>query len=167
MKFSLSWLSDYIELDVSLDELVEKLTALGLEVEGVSNPAAQLGEFRIAHVIEAVQHPNADKLRVCTVDTGSETVTVVCGAPNARTGLKGVFAASGTYVPGVDFTLKPTDIRGVTSNGMLCSEREMMMSDEHDGIIDLPADAPVGMKFVDYAMIRLLRLPSRQTAKIV
>lgn len=167
MKFSVSWLSDYIELDVSLDVLVEKLTALGLEVEEVSNPAALLGAFRIAHVVEAVQHPNADKLRVCKVDTGEEIVTVVCGAPNARTGLKGVFAPSGTYVPGVDFTLKPTDIRGVMSNGMLCSEREMMMSDEHDGIIDLPEDAPIGMKFVDYAklddpIIEIAITPNRQ-----
>lgn len=167
MKFSVSWLSDYIELNVSLDVLVEKLTALGLEVEEVSNPAAELGAFHIAHVIEAVQHPNADKLRVCKVDTGDEIVTVVCGAPNARTGLKGVFAPSGTYVPGVDFTLKPTDIRGVTSNGMLCSERELLMSDEHDGIIDLPEDAPVGMKFVDYAklddpVIEIAITPNRQ-----
>lgn len=167
MKFSLSWLSEYIELDVSLDVLVDKLTALGLEVEGVSNPAAALQDFHIAHVVEAVQHPNADKLRVCKVDTGDEIVTVVCGAPNARTGLKGVFAPSGTYVPGVDFTLKPTDIRGVTSNGMLCSEREMMMSDEHDGIIDLPKDAPIGMKFVDYAklddpVIEIAITPNRQ-----
>lgn len=167
MKFSLSWLKTYLDTDASLETIVEKLTALGLEVEDVSNPAELLKDFYIAHVVEAVQHPNADKLRLCKVDTGKEMVQVVCGAPNARTGLKGVFAASGTYVPGVDFTLRPTEIRGVESNGMLCSERELMLSDEHDGIIDLPEDAPVGVSFVDYMklddpVIEIAITPNRQ-----
>ncbi len=167
MKFSLSWLKSYLETDADLDIIVEKLTAVGLEVEEVSNPAEVLKDFYIAHVVEAVQHPNADKLRLCKVDTGKEIVQVVCGAPNARTGLKGVFAASGTYVPGVDFTLKPTKIRGEDSNGMLCSERELLLSDEHDGIIDLPADAPVGASFVDYMklddpVIEIAITPNRQ-----
>ena len=157
MKFTLSWLSDHLETQAPLADILFALTDLGLEVEGVDNPAEQLGAFRICQVIEAQPHPNADRLRLCRVATypdGPGTamveVQVVCGAPNARTGLIGVFAPVGTHVPGTGVDLKPGVIRGVESNGMLCSERELMLSDDHDGIIDLPADAPLGQRFIDY-----------------
>lgn len=157
MKFTLNWLKTHLDTEASLDEITEALTDLGLEVEGVENPADTLGAFRLCRVIEAVQHPNADRLRLCRVETypdgeggRTEEVQVVCGAPNARTGLVGVFAPVGAYVPGIDMTLKPGKIRDVESLGMLCSERELMISDEHDGIIDLPADAPLGARFIDY-----------------
>ncbi len=157
MKFTLSWLHDHLDTKATLDDILYALTDLGMEVEGVTDPAATLGAFRIARVIEAVPHPNADRLRLCRVATypggpGSamEEVQVVCGAPNARTGLVGVFAPVGTHVPGTGVDLKPGVIRGVESNGMLCSEREMMLSDDHDGIIDLPEDAPLGARFIDY-----------------
>lgn len=157
MKFTLSWLLDHLDTMVSLDQITEALTDLGHEVEGVDNPADVLGAFRICRVIEAQPHPNADRLRLCRVETwpngpdnASEEVQVVCGAPNARTGLIGVFAPVGTHVPGTGVDLKPGVIRGVESNGMLCSERELMLSDDHDGIIDLPADAPLGQRFIDY-----------------
>jgi phenylalanyl-tRNA synthetase beta chain len=157
VKFTLSWLRDHLDTAADLPTILEALTDLGHEVEGVEDPAAKLGAFRIARVIEAVQHPNADRLRVCRVETypgGPGTapveVQVVCGAPNARTGLVGVFAPAGTHVPGTGVDLKPGVIRGVESNGMLCSERELMLSDDHDGIIDLPADAPLGERFIDW-----------------
>jgi phenylalanyl-tRNA synthetase beta chain len=157
MKFTLSWLKDHLDTEASVDALAEALTDLGLEVEGVEDPTAQLGAFRICRVIEAVQHPNADRLRVCRVETWpegpdgrTEEVQVVCGAPNAKTGLVGVFAPPGTHVPGTGVDLKPGVIRGVESNGMLCSERELMLSDNHDGIIELPADAPLGVRYIDW-----------------
>jgi phenylalanyl-tRNA synthetase beta chain len=157
MKFSLSWLKTHLETEASLDDILYALTDLGLEVEGVENPADTLGAFRICRVIEATQHPNADRLRLCRVETypngpdgKTEEVQVVCGAPNARTGLVGVFAPVGTHVPGTGVDLKPGVIRGEASNGMLCSERELMLSDDHDGIIDLPEDAPLGARFIDY-----------------
>ena len=157
MKFTLGWLKDHLETEAPLEEILETLTDLGLEVEGVEDPAATLGAFRICRVIEAKQHPDADRLRVCRVeawvngpDKPSEEVQVVCGAPNARTGLIGVFAPPGTHVPGTGLDLKPGKIRGVESNGMLCSERELTISDEHDGIIELPEDAPLGARFIDY-----------------
>jgi phenylalanyl-tRNA synthetase beta chain len=157
MKFTLSWLKDHLDTDAAVDAIAEALTDLGLEVEGIEDPTAQLGPFRICRVIEAVQHPNADRLRVCRVETfpdgpdgRSEEVQVVCGAPNARTGLVGVFAPTGTHVPGTGVDLKPGNIRGVDSNGMLCSERELMLSDDHNGIIELPADAPLGVRYIDW-----------------
>ena len=157
MKFTLSWLHDHLATKASLDQITDALTDVGHEVEGVENPAQTLGAFRIARVIEARPHPNADRLRLCRVETWpngpdkpSEEVQVVCGAPNARTGLIGVFAPVGSHVPGTGVDLKPGVIRGVESNGMLCSERELMLSDDHDGIIDLPLDAPLGMRFSDY-----------------
>ena len=157
MKFTLSWLKDHLDTKASLDDILYALTDLGHEVEEVHNPVDSLGAFRICRVIEAVQHPNADRLRLCRVatwpngfDGAMEEVQVVCGAPNARTGLVGVFAPVGTHVPGTGVDLKPGNIRGVDSNGMLCSERELMLSDDHDGIIDLPEDAPLGMRFIDY-----------------
>lgn len=151
MKFTLSWLKDHLETDASLDDILERLTMIGLEVESVDDKAA-FRPFVIARVLEAGQHPNADKLRVLKVDTGSgDPVQVVCGAPNARAGLVGAFAGPGVYVPGIDFTLGVSAIRGVESHGMMCSERELMISDEHDGIIDLPVDAPVGESYAAWA----------------
>src|SRR5215470_9682305 len=122
MKFSLSWLKTHLETDASADEIGAVLNRIGLELEGIEDRGAALAKFRIARVIEAVQHPNADRLRVCTVDAGDGAiVTVVCGAPNARAGMKGVFAAPGSYIPGTDITLKVGEIRGVKSAGMLLS----------------------------------------------
>jgi phenylalanyl-tRNA synthetase beta chain len=152
MKFSLSWLKDHLDTTATLDEITATLTRLGLEVEGVDNPGEKLAAFRVAYVIEAKQHPNADKLRVCLVDTGEGApLQVVCGAPNARTGMKAVFGAAGAYVPGSGITLKVAAIRGVESNGMLCSARELELGEDHDGILDLPDDAPVGTPYADYA----------------
>ncbi len=157
MKFTLAWLKDHLDTEATVDALAEALTDLGLEVEGIEDPAAQLGAFRICRVTLAVPHPNADRLRVCRVETWpdgpggrTEEVQVVCGAPNAATGLVGVFAPPGTHVPGTGVDLKPGVIRGVESNGMLCSERELMLSDAHDGIIELPADAPLGARYIDW-----------------
>ena len=151
MKFTLSWLKDHLDTDATLDRITETLTALGLEVDAVKDRSVELAPFRIAHVVSAEKHPDADKLRVLMVDTGTETLQVVCGAPNARAGMKGVFAPVGTYVPGSDITLKKGVIRGVESNGMMCSERELLLSDEHNGIIDLPDDAPLGAPFAAFA----------------
>ncbi|HVW57630.1 MAG TPA: phenylalanine--tRNA ligase subunit beta [Rhizobiaceae bacterium] len=152
MKFTLSWLKDHLETDASLAEIAERLTMIGLEVEGIDDKAA-LKPFVIARVLTAEQHPDADRLRVLTVDVGNgkEPIQVVCGAPNARAGLIGAFAAPGTYIPGLDTTLAVGTIRGVESRGMMCSERELQLSDEHTGIIDLPENAPVGASFAEYA----------------
>ncbi len=151
MKFTLSWLKEHLETEAPLEEILDTLTMIGLEVEEVDDRAA-LKPFTIAKVIEARQHPNADRLRVCIVDTGTgEPVQVVCGAPNARTGMTGVFAPPGTHIPGTGVDLKPGMLRGEASNGMLCSERELEMSDEHDGIIDLPDEAPLGEPFAAWA----------------
>ena len=149
MKFTLKWLEEHLDTEASLDQIVAKLTMIGLEVDEVEDRAAELAPFTVAYVKEARRHPNADRLSVCIVDTGSEEVQVVCGAPNARTGMKGVFAAAGSYIPGTDTILKPGVIRGEASNGMLVSEREMGLSDEHEGIIDLPEDAKVGTPFAE------------------
>ncbi|MDM7955906.1 phenylalanine--tRNA ligase subunit beta [Blastomonas sp.] len=152
MKFTLSWLKEHLDTDASLTEITDRLTAIGLELEGVENPADVLRPFKIARVVEAGPHPNADKLRLLKVDDGSGTPwQVVCGAPNARQGLVGVFGPPGTYVPGPAFTLKPAKIRDVESFGMMCSYRELEMGEDHDGIIELPEDAPVGTSFADYA----------------
>ena len=147
MKFTLSWLKTHLDTEADAKTIGDALTSIGLEVEGITDHAAKLAPFTVAYVVEAKQHPNADKLRVCLVDTGHEKLQVVCGAPNARAGMKGVFAASGTTIPGTGLHLKKSMIRGEESNGMLCSEREMGLSDEHDGIIELPADAPIGKSF--------------------
>jgi len=152
VKFTLSWLKDHLDTNASVDEIAAALTGCGLEVEGIENPAERLSAFTIAHVLTAERHPQADKLQVLSVDTGSgEPMQVVCGAPNARAGMKGVFGAPGTYVPGSGITLKVAAIRGVESKGMMCSMRELELSDEHDGIIALPDDAPVGARYVDWA----------------
>ena len=151
MKFTLSWLKTHLQTDASLQQITDTLTQIGLELEGVENRGAALASFRIAHVTEAVQHPNADRLRACQVDTGAGMVSVVCGAPNARTGIKVVFAAPGAFIPGTGITLKVGEIRGVQSAGMLLSAREMGLGDDHSGIIELPADAPVGMSYTSWA----------------
>jgi phenylalanyl-tRNA synthetase beta chain len=151
MKFTLSWLRTHLETDATLQQITDTLTRIGLELESVEDRGAALAPFRIARVVEAVQHPNAARLRVCTVDTGSDTVRVVCGAPNARTGMKGVFAPPGTFIPGTGITLKVGEIRGVRSAGMLLSEREMGLGEDHAGILDLPEDAPVGVPYARWA----------------
>src|SRR5690348_11381758 len=154
MKFSLSWLKQHLETDASAEQIAEKLTAIGLEVEDVSNPAEALAPFRVARVLTAEKHPQADKLQVLTVDTGTgEAIQVVCGAPNAHAGMLGVFGPPGAYIPGSDLTLKVAAIRGVESRGMMCSARELELGDDHSGIIELPADAPVGAGFSDYAAL--------------
>jgi phenylalanyl-tRNA synthetase beta chain len=151
MKLTLSWLKDHLDTTASLAEIVDTLTRIGLEVEGVEDPGAKYKGFVVARVIEAVQHPNADRLRVCMVDAGDGPTQVVCGAPNARTGMRSVFSPVGTYIPGKKITLAKGVIRGVESNGMLCSEAELELSTDHDGIIDLPEDAPVGKPYAAYA----------------
>jgi len=154
MKFTLSWLKEHLDTDASVAALADKLTMIGLEVESVDDKAKLLAPFTIARVISAEQHPNADRLRVCMVDTGAgDQVQVVCGAPNARTGMKGVFVPPGAYIPGKDITLAVGKIRGVESRGMLVSEFELKLSDDHEGIIDLPADAPVGENYAKWAKL--------------
>ncbi|MBM3585778.1 MAG: phenylalanine--tRNA ligase subunit beta [Alphaproteobacteria bacterium] len=147
MKLTLDWLRQHLATDAGLEVIAARLVALGHEVEGIVDRAAALAPFTVAYVIEAKPHPNADRLRVCRVQTGAGEVEVVCGAPNARTGMKGVFAPVGTVIPGTGVKLKKSAIRGVESNGMLCSEREMGLGQDHDGIIELAADAPVGEPF--------------------
>ncbi len=144
MKFTLSWLKEHLETDADAATIADTLTNIGLEVESVEDKAAALKDFIVGYVVSAEKHPNADKLKLCMVDTGSETVQVVCGAPNAHTGMKGVFAQPGTLIPASNEVLKIGTIRGVESRGMLCSERELLLSDEHTGIIELPADAKIG-----------------------
>lgn len=151
MKFSLSWLKTWLETDAPLDAIVETLSAIGLEVESVENRAAALAPFVIAEVIEALPHPNADRLRACRVNAGGAEMSVVCGAPNARTGMKAVFAPPGAYIPGSGTTLKVGEIRGVKSEGMLVSFRELSLGEDHEGIIELPADAPVGTPYAVWA----------------
>ena len=144
MKFPFGWLKEHLDTKSSLEDVVERLTMIGLEIDKVHDRAKDLAGFVVGRVTEAKKHPDADKLSVCKVDNGTETVEVVCGAPNARTGLVGVFAPSGSFIPGTGITLKPTEIRGVVSNGMLLSEREVNLSDNHEGIIELPDDVEPG-----------------------
>ena len=151
MKFSLDWLREHLETTASVTEIADRLTAIGLEVEGVSNPAEALAPFRVAKVLTAVKHPQADKLQVLTVDAGDGPIQVVCGAPNAHAGMLGVFGPPGAYIPGSDMTLAVRAVRGVESHGMMCSSRELELGDDHSGIIELPADAPVGAPFSEYA----------------
>lgn len=155
MKFTLAWLKDHLETDASLDEIATKLSAIGLEVESVENPAEALDAFVVARITDAKKHPDADRLQVVQVETapGNPPFEVVCGAPNARKGLVGVFAPIGTYVPGLDVTLVKRAVRGVNSNGMMCSEAELQLSEESDGIIDLPDNMAkhIGERYVDVA----------------
>lgn len=151
MKFSLTWLKDHLETDATVAEIATKLNAIGIEVEGIEDPAQRLAGFMVAKVLTAEKHPDADKLQVLTVDTGSDNVLqVVCGAPNARAGMKGVLGQPGAVVPSNGMELRKSAIRGVQSNGMMCSVRELELGDEHDGIIELPDDATVGASFADY-----------------
>lgn len=149
MKFTLSWLKDHLDTSATVEEITEALTDLGLEVEGVENPADRLSAFTIGKVLKAEKHPDADKLRVCTVMTDEGESQIICGAPNAREGITVVVAKPGTYVPGIDTTIQVGKIRGIESFGMMCSEREMELSEEHDGIIELPS-GEVGETFVDW-----------------
>ncbi|MGB1087875.1 MAG: phenylalanine--tRNA ligase subunit beta, partial [Alphaproteobacteria bacterium] len=149
MKFTISWLKDHLETTATLDEIVAALDSIGLEVEAVENPAEAMAHFRVAEILEAEPHPDADKLRLCKVrgldiDGQEGEHQVVCGAPNAKAGLKGIFAPVGAYLPSIDLTLKKAKIRGVESHGMMVSEREMGFSDEHDGIIELTGDYSIG-----------------------
>ena len=144
MKFTLSWLKEHLETDASLDDIVETMVAVGLEVEEVFDPAERLAAFTIGEVLEAARHPDADKLQVCKVRTKDGDMQIVCGAPNARAGIKVAYAPVGSYVPGIDLTLKKAKIRGVESHGMICSAREMELGEDHDGIIEAPAEAKVG-----------------------
>src|SRR6202167_4707667 len=151
MKFTLSWLLDHLDTSASLPEIVAPLPRVGLEVESVDDPSRKYDGFVVASVIEAKPHPNADRLKVCIVEAGGGPVQVVCGAPNARTGMKGVFSPVGTYIPGKKITLAKGVIRGVESNGMLCSAAELALSDDHEGIIELAEDAPVGVAYARFA----------------
>jgi phenylalanyl-tRNA synthetase beta chain len=153
MKFTLSWLKDHLDTDEPVEKLADKLTMIGLEVESIEDKAKALAAFTIARVISAEQHPNADRLRVCMVDpgNGAAAVQVVCGAPNARAGLVSVFSPPGTYIPGKDITLGVGTIRGIESRGMLCSAAELQISEDHDGIMELPPDAPIGAAYAQWA----------------
>ncbi|MBY6201900.1 phenylalanine--tRNA ligase subunit beta [Maritalea mobilis] len=173
MKFTLSWLKDHLETEASVDEIAEALTDLGLEVEGVEDRGARLSSFTLAKVVSAEQHPDADRLKVCMVETDEGVKQIVCGAPNAREGITVVLAKPGDYVPGIDVTLSVGKIRGVESHGMMASERELELSDEHSGIIELPSGI-VGQRFVDWLatndpakvdpVIEIAITPNRQDA---
>ncbi len=168
MKFSLSWLKEHLDTDASMQDIADCLNRIGLEVEGIEDPAERLAGFRVAKVLTAAPHPQADKLQVLTVDSGDgQPLQVVCGAPNARAGLVGVFGMEGAVVPANGMVLKKAAIRGVESNGMMCSSRELELGDDHDGIIELPADAPIGTSFADYSgaddpVIDVAITPNRQ-----
>ena len=151
MKFSLSWLRHFLETEATVAEISATLNAIGLEVEGIEDPSAKLSGFRVARVLTAARHPDADKLQVLTVDAGDgQPLQVVCGAPNARAGMVGVLGLPGAVVPANGMALKVAAVRGVESNGMMCSTRELELGEDHDGIIELPAEAPVGTPFADY-----------------
>lgn len=169
MKFTLSWLKEHLDTDASLEKLADKLTMIGLEVENIDDKAKALAPFTIARVISAEPHPNADRLRVCMVDTGNggTPVQVVCGAPNARAGLVSVFSSPGTFIPGKNITLGVGTIRGVESRGMLCSASELQISEDLDGIMELPTDAPVGASYAQWAglgdpVLEINLTPNRQ-----
>jgi phenylalanyl-tRNA synthetase beta chain len=173
MKFTLSWLKDHLETEASVEEIVETLTDLGLEVEEVEDRGARLADFTIGKVVSAEQHPDADRLRVCQVETDEGVKQIICGAPNAREGITVVVAKPGVYVPGIDTTIGVGKIRGIESFGMMASEREMELSDEHSGIIELPS-GEVGQRFVDWLaendpakvdpVIEIAITPNRQDA---
>jgi phenylalanyl-tRNA synthetase beta chain len=166
MKFTYAWLKEHLDTKARVEKIADTLTRIGLEVEELFDPSVKLAPFRVAEVVKCEKHPNADKLSVCEVDTGKERLQVVCGAPNARAGMKGVFAPVGAYVPGIDLTLTKAKIRGVESNGMLLSERELELSDEHTGIIELDPKAKVGSPAaaalgLDDAVIEVAITPNR------
>jgi phenylalanyl-tRNA synthetase beta chain len=166
MKFTYAWLKEHLDTKAGIEKITDTLIRIGLEVEKLFDPKTSLSAFRVAEVVTCEKHPNADKLSICEVDTGTERLQVVCGAPNARAGMKGVFAPVGSYVPGIDLTLTKAKIRGVESNGMLLSERELEISDEHTGILELAPDAKVGSPAsaalgLDDAVIEVAITPNR------
>ena len=144
MKFTLSWLKQHLDTTASVEAIAEAMTMAGLEVEHVEDPAGKFAAFSVARIVEAVQHPNADRLRVCQVDTRDGRKEIVCGAPNARAGLTTIYAPLGAYIPGSGITLEAKPVRGVVSNGMMCSARELQLGEEHDGIMELSAELAVG-----------------------
>ena len=150
MKFTLNWLKTHLDTDASVEEILYNLTDLGLEVEEVYNPIETLNDFTIGYVSKSQKHPDADKLKICEVATDEGNLNIICGAPNAREGIYVVVAKPGVYVPGIDTTIGVGKIRGVESYGMMCSEREMGLSAEHDGIIELSGQPKIGSKFVEY-----------------
>ncbi|HEX5644122.1 MAG TPA: phenylalanine--tRNA ligase subunit beta, partial [Erythrobacter sp.] len=151
MKFSLEWLKDHLDTEASVQDIAATLNRIGIEVEAIEDPADRLKGFLVAEVLTAQPHPDADKLQVLTVDAGDGTpLQVVCGAPNARAGMKGVLGLPGAVVPVNGMELRKSAIRGVESNGMMCSVRELELGDDHQGIIELPTDAPVGASFAEY-----------------
>ncbi|WP_425051814.1 phenylalanine--tRNA ligase subunit beta [Psychromarinibacter sp. S121] len=174
MKFTMSWLRDHLDTTASVDEIAETLTDLGLEVEEVINPLDTLKGFTVGFVKGAEKHPDADRLRVCKVETDAGLQQIICGAPNARAGIRVVVAKPGMYVPGIDTTIQVGKIRGIESHGMMCSEREMELSDEHDGIIELPGEPAIGTEFADWLaehqpekvdpVIEIAITPNRQDA---
>lgn len=151
MKFTFSWLKEHFDTSATIEEIADKLTSLGLEVDRVVNPAEDLKDFIIAHVLSAEKHPDADKLKVCQVSTGSETLQIVCGASNARADMKVVLARSGTKIPSNGMTLKNTKIRGVESSGMMCAAQELGLEETSNGIMDLGENAPLGESYALYA----------------
>src|SRR5262245_13447770 len=166
MKFTLSWLKRHLDTNANLEEICAKLTAIGLEVENVEDKAKLYAPFKVAYVESAEKHPDADKLKLCKVKTEKGVLQVVCGAPNARTGMKGVFAPEGSYIPGLDSVLKKGVIRGVESCGMLVSEREMLLSEEHNGIIEVDAKYEIGTPMAEIfglneAVIEINLTPNR------
>src|SRR3972149_4871348 len=166
MKFTQAWLKEHLDTKASVEKIADPPPGIGLEVEGIFDPATKLAPFKVAEVVKCEKPPNADKLSVCEVDTGKEHLQVVCGAPNARAGMKGVFAPVGAYVPGIDLMLTKAKIRGVESSGMLLSERELQLSDEHTGIIELDPRAKVGSPAatalgLDDAVIEVAITPNR------
>jgi phenylalanyl-tRNA synthetase beta chain len=150
MKFTFAWLCDHLDTSHNLTEICDALPMLGLEVEELLDPASALAPFRVVEIASAEQHPDADRLRVCQVNTGDETVQIVCGAPNARAGLKTIMAPVGSFVPGPEIIIKKGKIRGQDSHGMLCSPGELNLADDSDGITELPQDAPVGAAVASY-----------------
>ena len=168
MKFTLDWLKDHLDTDASLDTIVEKLTLIGLEVEEVVDPAATFAGFEVAEIIAAEKHPEADKLQICTVVSSQGEQKLVCGAPNARAGLKGILAQQGAVIPANGMVLGKAKIRGVESNGMMCSGAELSLSDDHDGIIELPADTIIGTPAAEALgqTDPILRLALRRTGPI-
>ena len=149
MKFTWNWLQDHLDTDHDMATILDALPMLGLEVESVDDPKDRLGAFLIAEILEAKPHPDADKLQICSVSNGTETLQIVCGAPNARTGLKTILAPVGTYIPGLDITIKAGKIRGQTSNGMLCSAGELGLEGDDSGIMEVAGEAGVGTSYVE------------------
>ena len=152
MKFTLSWLKDYLDTKLNVYQIADILTNIGLDVENIQDRSKELSPFKVAYVIKAEKHPNADRLKVCEVETNKGNFQVVCGAPNARAGMKGIFAPEGSFIPGTGITLKKTSIRGVQSQGMLVSEKEMGISDEHEGIIDVDKSFKIGESFGEWLL---------------